>query len=84
MQEGQPLSIVAIFDRGPSLTQLPSPASSTWHNRLYLMTSMPPKLSVALCPDAAGERIDEVVGFLSGIEYVKDVRIGYPIWQEET
>ena len=86
MKEGQPLSIVAIFDKGFAYADVEAAESGLIElglNRLYLMTSMPPKLSVALNPDADQERIDEVVDFLTGIEHVEGVRISYPSWQVE-
>jgi hypothetical protein len=86
MTEGEPLSIVAIFDKGFTDSDLDAARSGLIElglNCLYLMTSMPPKLSVALSPDADQKRIDEVVGFLNGIDHVEGVRVGYPSWQEE-
>ena len=86
MREGQPLSIVAIFDKGFTDSDVDAAKSGLIElglNRLYLMTSMPPKLSVVLSPDADQERIDEVVGFLAGVEHVEGVRISYPSWKEE-
>lgn len=86
MKEGQPLSIVAIFDKDFTDSDMEAAKSGLIElglDRLYLMTSMPPKLSVALSPDADQQRIDQVVGFLTGIDHVEGVRISYPSWQEE-
>jgi len=52
-------------------------------HRLYLMTSLPPKLSVALSPDADQERIEEVVALLKSVEHGEGFRISYPNWEEE-
>jgi hypothetical protein len=86
MKEGQPLSIVAIFDEDFTDSDVEAAKSGLIElglNRLYLMTSLPPKLSVALTPDADQERIDEVVAWLTGVEHVEGVRISYPSWLEE-
>jgi hypothetical protein len=86
MREGQPLSIVAIFDKGFTESDVEAAKSGLIElglNRLYLMTSLPPKLSVALSPDTDQKRIDEVMAFLTGIDHVEGVRVSYPSWKEE-
>jgi hypothetical protein len=86
MREDQPLSIVAIFDNGFTESDVEAAKSGLIElglNTLYLMTSLPPKLSVAMSPDTDQERIDEVMAFLTGIEHVEGVRISYPSWQEK-
>jgi hypothetical protein len=52
-------------------------------DRVYVMQSLPPKLSVALPQDADQERIDGVVAFLRGVEHVEGVRIRYPSRHED-
>jgi hypothetical protein len=81
MKEGQSLSIVVIFDE--DFTDSDGEAAKSGLidlglDRLYLMTSLPPKLSVALASDADQERMEEVVTYLNGVEHVEEVRITYP------
>lgn len=86
MEERQPLSIVAIFAKDftdADVEFAKSGLTGLGFKKLWLMTSpVPPKLSVALAPDADEERIDEVVAFLRGVEHVEAVRISYPSWQQ--
>jgi hypothetical protein len=86
MERRQPPSIVAIFgkdytDADVNLAQ--AGLMSMGFDRTFLMTSRPPKLSVALAPDADQERIKEVANFLEGVEHVDAVRISYPSWYKD-
>ena len=86
MEERQPLSIVGIFDKDFTDADVEFAKSGLTErglDRLYLMTSLPPKLSVALARDAGQERIDEVVAFLKGVDHVGGVRISYPSWRRD-
>lgn len=75
------MSIVAIFDKDYTDADLDSAQAGLMKlrfDRTFLMTSLPPKLSVALAPDAHHKRIQEVATFLEGVEHVNGVRISYP------
>lgn len=85
MEERQPLSIVAIFAEEFTDSDVKFAKAGLLglgFDRLWLMTSRPPKLSVALAPDANQERIDEVAAFLENVEHVEGVRISYPSWRQ--
>lgn len=86
MEERQPLSIVAIFAKDftdADVELAKSGLTGLGFKNLWLMTSpVPPKLSVALAPDADQKRIDEVVAFLEGVGHVEGVRISYPSWRK--
>jgi hypothetical protein len=51
-------------------------------DRLHLITSQPPKLSVALAPDVDEQRIEEVTAFLGGVQQVDAVRMSNAGWQK--
>ncbi|MGP0031993.1 MAG: hypothetical protein ACLPVF_15995 [Acidimicrobiales bacterium] len=77
----QPLSVVAVFTKDFAEVDVETAKSGLdqlGFKKLWLMTGLPPKLSVAMAPDAEQERIDEVVAFLEGVEHVEAVRISYP------
>jgi hypothetical protein len=85
VEQRQPLSIVAIFAEDFTDADVESAKSGLLGlglDRPWLMTSRPPKLSVALAPDANQKRIDEVVAFLEGVEHVEGVRLSYPSWRQ--
>ncbi len=85
MVERQPLSIVAIFSEDYTEADVNSAKAELMKlgfDRLYLMTSQPPRLSVALSADENQDRIDEVVALLGGVEHVEGVRISHPSWRQ--
>jgi len=86
MEPRQPLSIVAIFGKDYTEADVNLAQAGLMKMgfiRTFLMTSPPPKLSVALAPDADEERIQEVANFLEGVEHVDAVRISYPNWRKD-
>jgi len=88
VEERQPLSILAILAifaedvTDADVEFAKSGLLGLGLDRLWLMTGRPPKLLVALAPDANQQRIDEVVAFLEGVEQVEGVRISYPSWRQ--
>jgi|HubBroStandDraft_6_1064221.scaffolds.fasta_scaffold462235_2 hypothetical protein len=84
MEHRQALSIVAILGEHTEADVNVAKAGlmKLGLDRLHLITSQPPKLSVALAPDVDEQRIEEVTAFLGGVQQVDAVRMSNAGWQK--